>query len=122
MLNDYNHKKLKVWQKSMNLAHEIYNVTYTFPEYEKFSLTSQLRRCAVSIPSNIAEGYGRGSQKEILRFLSIARGSLVELDTQLEISLKLDYFNKIKFEDLNKTIDEISRMITGLRVYLTNDK
>jgi four helix bundle protein len=88
-LNSY--RKLIVWQKAMTLAKDIYTLTQSFPKEELYGLTSQLRRCAVSIPSNIAEGRGRGGDKEFIRFLQIALGSLYELQTQLELSVELGF-------------------------------
>ena len=79
-------RNLLIWQKSMTLTTQIYQLTSTFPKEEIYGLTSQIRRCSVSIPSNIAEGYGRESDKEFLRFLNISIGSLFEMQTQLEIA------------------------------------
>lgn len=84
------HERLDVWQDAMSLVEAVYRVTACFPDAERFGLTLQLRRSAVSIPSNIAEGAARRSRSEYLRFLSIARGSLAELDTQLQIAERLD--------------------------------
>ena len=98
--NDYYYKKLKVWQKAMQLVVQVYKATKNFPKHEQYGLISQLRRSVVSIPSNIAEGHGRNSDKEIVRFLDIARGSIFELDTQLEISRQLSYLNPKDFEIL----------------------
>ncbi|MCD8478770.1 MAG: four helix bundle protein [Candidatus Cloacimonetes bacterium] len=85
------HKDMEVYKASMLLVKEIYRITATFPKAEIYGLSSQMRRAAVSVPSNIAEGCARKSQKELLQFLSIAQGSLAELDTQIEISLMLDF-------------------------------
>ncbi|MFP5436307.1 MAG: four helix bundle protein [Bacteroidia bacterium] len=82
-----NFRTLLIWQKAMVVVTQIYNVTKSFPKEEVFGLTSQIRRCAVSIPSNIAEGYGRQSNPEFIRFVNIASGSLYELQTQIEIAL-----------------------------------
>ena len=90
------YKELEVWQKSIDLTTKIYEVTKSFPNEEKYSLTSQIRRCTVSIPSNIAEGWGRGGRKEYIPFLYISRGSVTELETQLLIALKLDFIEKRK--------------------------
>jgi four helix bundle protein len=79
--NAYRHKDLKVWQKSIGLVVELYRITNEFPSNEKYGLISQMRRSVVSIPSNIAEGHGRNSKKELIRFLDIAKGSIYELDT-----------------------------------------
>ena len=81
-----NHKNLDVWKKSIALVKDVYNITKGFPDDEKFGIVNQIRRAAVSIPSNIAEGCGRCSDKELLRFLDIANGSLAELETQLIIA------------------------------------
>lgn len=85
------HKDLKVWQESMALVENIYQITKSFPSNEQFGLVAQMRRCAISIPSNIAEGAGRKGSKEFVRFLYISMGSLSELETQFEISRRLNY-------------------------------
>ncbi len=84
---------LIAWQKAMNLAEAIYQLTRSFPKEEVYGLTSQIRRCAVSIPANVAEGQGRRSKKEFQQFLGHARGSLLELDTHLELTLRFGYIN-----------------------------
>ncbi len=89
------YRKLEVWNLGITLVKEVYRLTKAFPENEKFGLVSQLRRSAVSIPSNIAEGFGRNSDKEFYRFLSIARGSLYEVETQLEIVHQVGLSNNI---------------------------
>lgn len=88
---------LLVWQKSLSLVTEVYQISKRFPTDEQFSLTSQIRRCAISIPSNIAEGYGRNSKQDFIRFLRIAMGSLFELQTQLRIANNLNYLKKDDF-------------------------
>lgn len=113
--NAYHHKRLKVWQKAMQLVVDVYEITQRFPQEEQFGLTSQIRRCAVSIPSNIAEGHGRGSNKELIRFLNIARGSVFELDTQLEIARQVRLLSRDQFDYLGKLLDEISRLLSGLQ-------
>ena len=120
-INAYPFKRLKVWQKSVQLVVEIYRATSSFPEQEKYGLVSQMRRCAVSISSNIAEGHGRTSDKELLRFLDIARGSIYELDTQVEISKRLNYLNLEKFNLLSISLDEISRMLAGLKRFKSHN-
>ena len=85
------YKESIVWQKSMDLVEQVYTLTKSFPESEKFALANQIRRCSVSIPSNIAEGWGRGTAKFYVHFLPIAKGSLAELETQLEIANRLKY-------------------------------
>ena len=101
-----------VWQKSMQLAKNIYRITAKFPENEKYGLTSQLRRCAVSIPSNIAEGRGRGSGKEFIRFLQIALGSLYELQTQVELAVELEITADI--DEVVNSAHELEKMINSL--------
>ena len=108
------YKDLLVWQKSMLMVTDIYKLSKTFPVEEIYGLTSQLRRCAISIPSNIAEGYGRNSTNDYIRFLNIATGSLYELQTQLEISLNLSYLNKRGFEIQYESTREIERMLSSL--------
>ena len=95
------YRDLIIWQKSMSLVTEIYKVTKSFPKDETYSLISQMRRCAISIPSNIAEGYGRKSTSDYIRFLNITMGSLYELQTQLEISLNLRYLKKYLIDSLS---------------------
>ena len=112
--NAYHHKRLNVWQKSMQLVFGIYKVTRNFPKHEQFGLTSQIRRSAVSIPSNIAEGHGRKSDKELVRFLNIARGSVYELDTQLNIAKQLNYLSQYEFNFIANLLDETSRLLSGL--------
>jgi four helix bundle protein len=109
------YRDLKVWELGMDIAVAVYKVTSQFPDSERYGLTNQLRRCANSIPSNIAEGHGRCSTKEMLRFLSIARGSLAELETQLLLSKRLEFGNPHAIARVLLIADEESRMITGLR-------
>ena len=106
------YRDLIVWQKSMKLSKEIYLLTKTFPKEELYGLTSQIRRCAISIPSNIAEGKGRNSDKEFIMFLQVALGSVYELQTQLELSLQLNYIDNI--DDLLNLSIEIEKMINTL--------
>ncbi|HSD08358.1 four helix bundle protein [Flavobacterium sp.] len=106
-----NFRKLIVWQKAMSLTTKIYENTKIFPKEEIFVLTSQLRRCAISIPSNIAEGYGRESKNELLRFLNISVGSLFELQTQLEIAKNIDFLKEEKFNNLYEDSREVERML-----------
>jgi four helix bundle protein len=112
------HLKLEVWKRSVEFVTEIYKLTQSFPEFEKFSLVAQMRKAAVSIPNNIAEGAGRGSKREFSQFLSIAQGSIAELETQLIISNNLDYITRDKMEILLSELNEISKMIIGLRRHL----
>ncbi len=109
-----NHKDLIVWQKSIVLVKEIYEVSSSFPKEEIYGITSQMRRAAVSIPSNIAEGYGRGYEKELIHFLYVALGSASELETQLIICKDIAYLNEEAFDRLNSLNIEIVRMLSSL--------
>lgn len=109
-----NFKNLIVWQKSMELAKNIYDLTKNFPNYEMYGLTSQIRRAAISIPSNIAEGAGRG-KKEMSHFLTIAIGSSFELETQLILSKEIEYLNEQLFTQTNSILDEVQKMLFGLQ-------
>jgi four helix bundle protein len=106
---------LLVWQKAMNLVTDIYILTKTFPNEEKFGLSSQARRAAVSIPSNIAEGHGRKSSGAYQNHISIALGSLMELETQIQIALRFDFVNQKTTSDLLSKTDEIGKMLSGLK-------
>ncbi|MDR1436653.1 MAG: four helix bundle protein [Candidatus Symbiothrix sp.] len=108
------HKNLIVWQKGLLLVKLLYQYTQLFPKEELFGLTSQMRRCAVSIPSNIAEGFGRHSGKELLQFLNIALGSASELETQLIISNELAFLPEKEFDDLSNLNNEIIKMLISL--------
>jgi four helix bundle protein len=110
-----NYKQLIVWQRSMDLAADIYRWTSSLPKHELYGLSSQLQRSAVSIPANIAEGHGRSTTKEYLRFLSIARGSLAELETELLLAKRIGYGDSNAAEKLFKQIEEISRLLRGLQ-------
>ena len=107
-------KELKVWQKSYQLCLEIYIITKGFPKEERYGLTSQIRRATVSVPSNIAEGYGRKTTPEYIRFLYIAYGSNCELETQILLSGDLGYIEVGKLEILLEGIGEIERMLKAL--------
>jgi four helix bundle protein len=108
------HKKLNAWSDAVDLAQQIYRVTERFPSNEQFGLTSQIPRAAVSIPSNIAEGAARQTKKEFLNFLHIAKGSLSELDTQLEIARRLEYLDQARWETLDERLERIDCMLSGL--------
>lgn len=108
------HKDLIVWQKSMELVSAIYVETRDFPKDEFFGLVSQMRRAAISIPSNIAEGYGRVYEKETTKFLSNALGSASELETQIIISKNLDYLDLEKYQYFLTQIEEIIKMLSAL--------
>ena len=114
------YRDLKVWQKAMDLVINSYKVTDNFPSQEKFGLSSQLQRAAVSIPANIAEGHGRNHTREYLQFLSIAYGSLMELETHLQIAQRLNYIDIVLLQSLIKNTEEIGRMLNGLQRTLKN--
>ncbi|MFU8813550.1 MAG: four helix bundle protein [Balneolaceae bacterium] len=107
----HHYKELNVWAKAVSLATEIYKSTSEFPQSELYGITSQMRRCAVSISSNIAEGAGRSSSKDFTRFLHIANGSSYELETQLIISKNLTYLKDAEFDSLNNSLTEIQKML-----------
>jgi four helix bundle protein len=109
-----NYKELKVWQKSFDLSIEIYMVSKDFPKEEMFGLTSQMRRSAVSIPSNIAEGKGRFSNSDFIRFLLIAQGSCNEIETQILIAEKINYLSKAQSDLLVDKCNEVQKMINAL--------
>lgn len=108
-------KNLKVWHKSIELVKLIYQNTKAFPKEEIFGIVGQMRRCVISIPSNIAEGPGRGTKKEFNHFLNIALGSAYELETQLIISNELNFIPNEYFNKSNSLLDEIRKMIFGLK-------
>jgi four helix bundle protein len=112
-VNSY--RDLKVWQLAMQLTEDVYRITGTFPNKETYALANQLQRAAVSIPSNLAEGHARSSTKDYLRFISIAMGSLAELETQVELAARLLYIDRQKLTELLTTADEVGRMLQGLR-------
>ena len=114
------YKELIVWQKAMDLTVEVYRLTKTMPKDELYGLTNQLRRTAVSIPSNIAEGNGRASTGDYVRFLIISRGSTAEVETQLLICVRLDYFTQEDIEPALKLCDETGRMLTSMIKKLRN--
>lgn len=103
-------EELKIWRKSVELTKEVYKVVAELPDDEKFGLSSQIKRCSISIPSNIAEGAGRNSNKEFKHFLSIANGSCYELQTQLILSYELNLIDKNKVDILLHLINEIQKM------------
>ena len=110
------HKKLDAWKYSMDLVERIYMITSKFPNSENYGLTSQIRRSAVSIPSNIAEGAARDSNKEYNRFLAISLGSLSELETQLLIAIRLKYI--IETKDILEEIIKVRKIIIGLKKHV----
>jgi len=108
------YKDLIVWQRSMDLVESIYRITERLPANEQWGLVSQMRRAAVSVPSNIAEGYGRQSSGNYIQFLSISRGSLLELETQIELCIRLKYLSQIDSEKILTDMMEINKMLTSL--------
>ena len=106
------HHELRAWQEAMTLVNDVYRITVAFPRDEIYALTSQIRRAAVSVPSNIAEGAARTTDKEFLQFLSISRGSLSELETQLMIASELGYMQAS--EQIAQKIDNIFALLNGL--------
>jgi four helix bundle protein len=108
------YRDLIVWQKSMDLCEKVYLVTQDYPKIEIYGLTSQTRRCSVSIPSNIAEGFQRGHKKEYIQFLYVSFGSGAELETQLLIALRVGYLKREKFDELNTLLEEVMKMLNSL--------
>ena len=108
------HKNLRVWNESMELAQKVYQLTASFPREDLFGLVSQMRRCAVSIPSNIAEGYGRGTNAELVHFLYISLGSSNELDSQLELSRRFSYITDEDFVSVDSLNNSVNKMIQSL--------
>src|SRR5689334_4706338 len=109
------HRQLEVWKRSMMLVKQVYVLTKPFPKDEMYGLTSQLRRAAVSVPANIAEGNERQTSRDYAHFLAIARASLAELETLLLLSWQLSYAEEAKVMPLVKEIDELSRMLNAIR-------
>lgn len=109
------HRDLLVWQKAMDLVTASYRLTSKFPKTETYGLASQLQRAAVSIPANIAEGKGRATTGAYLQHLSIAAGSLAELDTHLGVALRLGYVDQREITGITEQLEEVGRMLTGLR-------
>ncbi|MDJ0790431.1 MAG: four helix bundle protein [Acidimicrobiia bacterium] len=109
-----NFKKLSVWRKAMEASRECYAVTAGFPAAERFGLQAQMRRAAVSIPSNIAEGSGRRSSKDFVRFLRIAYGSSCELETQALLAISLEFGDEAELQKLLAAVDEVQRMLSTL--------
>jgi four helix bundle protein len=112
------HEKLDVWKKAIDFVVEVYRVTEQFPGDERFGLISQLRRAAVSIPANLAEGAARSFAKETLHFISNAQGSASEVSTEMLIANRLGYLSDDEHAKLAQDCDEISRMMTGLAQYM----
>jgi len=113
-------RDLEVWQRGMDLTTAVYRLTEAFPRHEIYGLSSQMRRCAVSIPSNIAEGSARGTKPDFARFISIARGSAAELETQLILALRLGYVNEADHNDVEALCFRVSRMLGRLLESMRN--
>ena len=109
------YRDLEVWQKAMDMVTACYRMTATFPKSEVYGLSSQIQRAAVSLPANIAEGHQRKHSKEFIQFLSIASGSLAELETHIYIAQRLEYIDKKQLNNLLDKTSEIGRMLNGLR-------
>jgi four helix bundle protein len=116
----HRYKELKVWQKAIDLAVQVYRITEKLPKDERFGLIGQMNRSAVSIPSNIAEGAGRNTDKDFNNFLGVALGSSFELDTQLVISNKLEYVNDQDFQKTEKELEHLQNMIVKLKISLNS--
>ncbi len=118
----HNFKKLEVWRLAMSVCSNVFDVTRNFPREEKFGLTSQITRSSVSIPSNIAEGSSRRSDREFCRFLDFSLGSSFELETQLILAHQFNYLDTIQFKEIQQKNTEVQRMIYGLQQRLNNTK
>lgn len=116
------HKRLDAWNAAIDLVLAIYRITDGFPKEERFSLTDQMRRAALSIPSNIAEGAARQTKKEFINYLHIAQGSLSELDTQMELAKRLGYLVQESWARLDGQIERIDKMLSGLIRHLRSSK
>ncbi|GHV14898.1 four helix bundle protein [Fibrobacterales bacterium] len=112
-------KELRVWQEAMNLAEMIYIQTKNFPKEEVYGMTSQIRRAVISVPANIAEGYGRKNRAEYLNFLSIANGSLKETETHLLLSQRIGYLTETQMEMFQKQLDVVGKLLTAIRKSLS---
>jgi four helix bundle protein len=113
------YKQLRVWQNGIELVRQMYRLTGSFPKHELFGLSSQMQRAAVSVPANIAEGHTRGTTKEFLRFVTIAHGSLAEIETMLIVANDLQYINNQCFNQLSTLCDSTGKMLGALRRALT---
>ncbi len=116
------HKKLDVWKASIELVVAIYSVTSHFPKEELYGLSGQLRRAALSVPANIAEGAARQTHREFTNFLQLAQGSLSELDTELEVAKRLEYINEQSWHHLDLEIERIDKMMSGLIRHLRSKR
>ncbi|MBR5842568.1 MAG: four helix bundle protein [Bacteroidaceae bacterium] len=120
MKDDFFYRKLIVYQRAMDLVTEIYELLRTFPQEEKYALCDQIRRAAVSVPSNIAEGMSRFSNKEKIQFLNISNGSLMETMCQIEIAKRIGYVSQEEYLHIEKNVSEIAYMLSSLRKKITN--
>ena len=111
----HNYSNLQIWQQAMELVVEVYKLTKTFPAEEKYGLVSQMNRDAVSVPSNIAEGAGRGSNKDFSHFISISIGSMCELHTQLVLSERLGFIDHLQYKKIQEHLDDIQRMAVSFK-------
>jgi four helix bundle protein len=118
----HNYRELKIWQRSMDFVVKVYEVSAGFPKDERYGLTSQLRRCAVSVPSNISEGAGRGTNNQFKRFLEYSMGSINEAQTQIELGHRVNYLLKEVYEQLINEALQIYKMILGFYNSLKDDE
>ena len=118
----HNFKNLKIWQLARNFVKDIYVLTKKFPDDERFGLTQQIRRAVISIPSNIAEGAGRGTDKDFSHFLDIANGSAFEVETQLILSFDLNYISQTEFDNINDKLQLMEKMICNFNNSLKSKK
>ena len=116
------HKKLEAWKAAIDTVLFVYKLADGFPPKEQFSLSVQVRRAAISIPSNIAEGAARQSKKEFVKFLHIAKGSLSELDTQIELARLLSYLSPAEWHSMNDKLTQVDRLLSGLIRHLRTGK
>ena len=121
MENIKDFKDLFLWQRAMDLVVEVYDLVKKLPKEELFALSDQIRRAVISIPSNIAEGQGRNSSKEFIHFLSIAKGSKAELETQLLLCVRINYLKELEIEKAMSLVEEVGKMLNSLQKRLTTN-
>lgn len=121
MENIKDFKDLILWQRAMDLVVEVYDLVKKLPKEEFFALSDQIRRAVISIPSNIAEGQGRNSSKEFIHFLSIAKGSKAELETQLLLCVRINYLKELEIEKAMSLVEEVGKMLNSLQKRLTTN-
>ena len=117
----HNYKELKIWQRSMDFVERVYEVTSNFPKEEKYGLTSQLRRSVLSVPSNISEGAGRGTNRQFKHFLGVSMGSVNEAQTQIELAFRIGYLGREVYESLINEGVQIYKMILGFYNSLSDE-